>query len=195
MNRLDGFVDIAHLARPVRGDPLNVCVLTQGDECSAALGRYPDHADTRPRSFVAHTASLAGTCHAIVEGSLNRPGLPEAPALGTEDGAMGPKHPSGSGTRPPPRGTRPPAAAGAVGAELFGVWAAQAVERSTPGSRRPRPSSPADAEFLLGDPGGQQLPGGLVRGDLLPQPDERLIGQALAVAQQPPTVRPGWGSC
>jgi len=117
VNRLDGFVDIAHLARPVRGDPLNVCVLTQTDECSAALGRYPDHADTRPRSFVAHTASLAGTCHAIVEGSLNRPGLPGLQPLEPRMEPWSPSTRRGSGTRPPPRGTRPTTAAGAVGAD------------------------------------------------------------------------------
>ena len=72
MNRQDGFVDIAHFGCPVRGDPLDVGVLTQSDEHSAALGSYPDNADTRPRRFVAHTASLASACHGIVEGSLFR---------------------------------------------------------------------------------------------------------------------------
>ena len=70
MNRLDGFVDIAHLARPVRRDPLDVGILTQSDEHPAALGSYPDYADTRPRRLAAHAASLASACHGIVEGSL-----------------------------------------------------------------------------------------------------------------------------
>ena len=69
MNRLDGFVDIAHIAHPIRRDPLNVGVLTQSDEGPAPLSRNPDHADTRPRRFAAHPVSLAAACHGIVKGS------------------------------------------------------------------------------------------------------------------------------
>ena len=70
MNCPDGFADIGHLARPVRRDPLDVGILTQDDEHPAALGSYPDYADTRPRRLAVHAASLASACHGIVEGSL-----------------------------------------------------------------------------------------------------------------------------
>src|SRR5204862_5707793 len=47
------------------------------------------------------------------------------------------------------------------------------------------------AQFFLGDPGGEQLAGGLVGGDLFPHAGERVIGEPLAAAEQPPPVRPG----
>lgn len=48
MNGFDGGIYIAHLVRLVCGNALDVGVLAYDDEDPAAVGRYPDHADTGP---------------------------------------------------------------------------------------------------------------------------------------------------
>jgi hypothetical protein len=47
------------------------------------------------------------------------------------------------------------------------------------------------AEFFLGDPGGEQLPGGLVGRDLVPHAGGRPVGQPFAGAEKAAPVRPG----